>query len=75
MVVQADWDEFDDPTTVMTSMQVSLKLGQTADVTIAVKAYECGNATIQDLRFARGKMPASKFATQIRDGAEAHSSG
>jgi len=36
MVMQADWDEFDDPTTVMTSMQVSLKLGQTADGTIAL---------------------------------------
>ena len=31
---QADWDEFDDPTTVMTSMQVSLKLGQ-IDVLLA----------------------------------------
>ena len=25
---QADWDEFDDPTTVMTSMQVALRLGR-----------------------------------------------
>ena len=68
MVVQADWDEFDDPTTVMTSMQVSLKLGQTADGTIALlKGKWHMNVEMRPSkisRFAWGKMPASKFATQ-----------